>query len=77
MRTIDRFFYQKIAEKLNKIRIRRNASYRELSQLTGMSRTALDDFFLGKVRADDNKFEIICNSLQVNPKNIIDLVLEN
>lgn len=77
MRTIDRFFYQKIAEKLNKIRIRRNASYRELSQLTGMSRTALDDFFLGKVRADDNKFEIICNSLQVNPKNIIDLVLES
>lgn len=77
MKTIDRFFYQKIAEKLNKIRIRRNASYRELSQLTGMSRTALDDFFLGKVRADDNKFEIICNSLQVNPKNIIDLVLEN
>lgn len=77
MRTIDRFFYQKIAEKLNKIRIRRNASYRELSQLTGMSRTALDDFFLGKVRADDNKFEIICNSLQVSPKNIIDLVLEN
>lgn len=77
MRTIDRFFYQKIAEKLNKIRIRRNASYRELSQLTGMSRTALDDFFLGKVRANDKKFEIICDSLQVNPKNIIDLVLES
>ena len=75
IKTIDRHFYMKLAEKLNDIRISKCKTFREMSEDTGLSRTALDNFFLGRVKASDEKFELICNSLDIEPNIIINLTL--
>ena len=76
LKTIDRYFYKAIARKLDNVRISKGKTYRDMAKETGLSRTAIDNFFLGRVRAKDNKFQLICKSLGVNPKNMIELVLE-
>lgn len=74
IKTIDRHFYMKLAEKLNDIRISKCKTFREMSEDTGLSRTALDNFFLGRTKANDEKFDLICDSLEVNPSAVINSV---
>ena len=73
--TIDRYFYQKLGNRMNNIRLRKGISLREMSEETGLSRTALDDFFLGRVRKKDKHFGLICECLNVSPRVILDMVL--
>lgn len=73
--TIDRHFYKNLGLKLNCIRINKCKSYREMSAETGLSRTTIDNFFLGKTRIKDNNFELICKSLGITTSNAIRLIL--
>ena len=73
--TIDRYFYKNLCQKLNNVRINKGKTYRDIAKDTGLSRTTLDNFFLGRSRASDRKFKLICDSLEVNQKNMIELVL--
>ncbi len=73
--TIDRYFYQKLGNRMNNIRLRKGITLREMSEETGLSRTALDDFFLGRVRKRDKNFELICECLNLSSKVILDMVL--
>lgn len=73
--TIDRHFYKKLASQMNRIRENKCKSYRELSEETGLSRTALDNFFLGRVRAKDYKFQLICKAIGIEPETVLETVL--
>lgn len=73
--TIDRHFYMALGQKLNDIRIRRGKTYREMAEDTGMSRTTIDNFFLGKSRATNRKFELICQSLGIEKEMILEKTL--
>lgn len=63
--TIDRHFYKALGLRLNSLRLNKCKSYREMSKETGLSRTTIDRFFLGRSRIKDGNFELICKSLGI------------
>lgn len=65
---IDRHFYQKVGNELDTKRKQLGYSYRYLASLTGISRTNLDQLFMGKFRINDDNFRIICEALELNPE---------
>ena len=63
--TIDSKFYRKLGEILNEERRRRGYSLRYVAELTGISRTTIDKYEMGRVRIDEDRWKKLCEVLQI------------
>lgn len=73
---LDSLFYKKLGLLLNEKRSQLGYSLRYLSKLTGISRTMLDEYFSGNFRIPINKYNIICEALQLESNIEINLTIE-
>ena len=63
--TIDSKFYLKLGDILNYQRRKKGYSLRYLAEVTGISRTTLDKYEMGKSRIDEIRWKTICKALQL------------
>lgn len=75
LKTIDELFYRELGENLRKLRHHRGLTLKELSQLTGFSRTLIDHWELGFNKIKKEQFEKLCEALQVTNNLKIDVKL--
>lgn len=73
---LDSLFYKKLGLLLNEKRNQLGYSLRYLSKLTGISRTMLDEYFSGKFRIPINKYNVICEALQLETDIEVNLKIE-
>ena len=72
---IDNLFYEKLGNELDLQRKKLGYSYRYLAQLTGISRSQLDNYFCGKNRITEHTYKIICEALHIKPKISVEINL--
>lgn len=65
IKTIDTLFYKELGKKLRIIREKRNMTLKELSQLTGYSRSLIDHWELGLNKLKPKQLEKLCEALDV------------
>lgn len=63
--TIDKVFYKKLGEVLSIRRRKLGYSLRYVAELTGISRTTIDKYELGVARIDMNRWNNLCEALQI------------
>ena len=68
LKTIDSAFYDELGLLMRKERKNQRLSLMELSKKTGISRVQLEYYELGYTRIKDDKWELICKVLGINPK---------
>ena len=73
--TIDSKFYRKLGEILNEERRRRGYSLRYVAELTGISRTTIDKYEMGRVRIDEDRWKKLCEVLQIPQQLYIKIAL--
>lgn len=73
--TIDRKFYRKLGQILFEERQKRGYSLRELEELTGITRTTLDNYELGRSRIDDARYKKVCEALQISDQVYIKIAI--
>lgn len=72
--TIDKHFYQELGKEISNVRHKRGYSLRYLAELTGISKTMLDFYELGKCKIKPETYKKICKSLKIPEK--IDIKIE-
>ncbi len=72
---IDKFYYQELGQKIHFERIKKGYSLRYLSKETGLSRTLLDDYELGRRRISNDNWKSICKALNINQKIMINIAI--
>lgn len=65
IKTIDNIFYRELGKKIRKIREHHDMTLKELSQLTGYSRTLIDHWELGLNKIRPKQLENLCEALQI------------
>lgn len=63
----DRILYKALGDQLRNRRAELGYSIRELSRMTGFSRTLIDNWELGLARIKDTQLDILCDFLQITP----------
>lgn len=66
IKTIDENYYRALGSELRKIRESRSMTLKQLSKLTGISRTQLDHYELGLSKIKKTNWVRICEALQVS-----------
>ncbi len=72
---IDEIFYKEIGKQLNRKREMLGYSFSYLAKLTGISAKQLDNYFLGRYRITNEKYQIICDALGIKTKIKIEVDL--
>lgn len=63
---IDESFYKEIGKHIFYKRAEKGYSLRQLGKITGLSRTTLENYEMGKTRITKSNWESICNALGMN-----------
>lgn len=64
--TIDRKFYRKLGNILHEARMKKGYSLRYVAELTGLTRTTVDNYELGLSRIDDARYKKVCEVLGIS-----------
>lgn len=75
LKTVDELFYRELGQELRDLRYHRGLTLKEVSNLTGYSRTLIDHWELGFNKIKKEQFERICEALQVTGNLQIDVKL--
>lgn len=65
IKRIDRLYWRKIGEILDKERRKRGYSMQYLAELTGVKKQTIDHYILGQRRIDDASWKKLCEALQM------------
>lgn len=65
IKRIDRIFWQKIGELIDKERRKRGYSMQYLGELIGVKKQTIDYYILGLRRIDDDSWKRLCKALQM------------
>lgn len=68
IKTLDTLFYDRLGLIMRKARQENKMSLMELSKKTGISRVQLEYYELGHTRIKDEKWQLICEALDIDPK---------
>ena len=72
---VDKYYYKELGYLIHEERLKKGYSLRYLSQQTGLSRTTLDDYELGKKRITMINWNLICNALGIKPKVVVNVAI--
>ena len=65
---LDKYFYQKLGGIMHQIRIQKGYSLRYLSQLSGVSKTTIDNYEMGNKRIKKSTWKNLCKALEITEK---------
>lgn len=76
LKKIDAKFYKALGQRLREVRHHRGVDLKELSQLTGFSRSLLDHWELGYNKITQKQYETLCKALNITTEMDIDVRLQ-
>lgn len=72
---IDNVYYKELGKQIHRIRQEKGYSLRYLAKLTGLSRTTIDDYEMGKKRITNENWKSICKALGITNRIAINLAI--
>ena len=77
IKTMDALFYDELGLLIRNARKKQKISLLKLSKMTGISRNQLEGYELGWSRIKEDKWNLLCKVLGINPKIKVNISYEN